>query len=210
MNRCGAPITLFVSGLLVLSACGSSTSATPGAGGTRSAAGTTSSPVASGSPESVHFGGYTLVFATPQPTSAAEAKVIEGFREGQILWDKSDIAWRLVAPVTDYVTGDALNHLTIAMTAGKAHDIVPAGTERLFMTRVTAITGRSAIVTTCDDGSKLTVVNPHTGQKVAFSASPNQAYILETWHMVRRSGHWAITAFSLAILPDSRAAPCQP
>ena len=151
MNRCGAPIALFVSGLLVLSACGSSKSATPGAGGTRSAASATSSPAANGSPESVRIGGYTQVFATPLPTNAAQAKVIQGFRAGQILWDKSDIAWRLVAPVTDYVTGDALKHLIVAMTAAKAHDVVPAGTDRLFMTRVTAITGRSATVTTCDD-----------------------------------------------------------
>jgi hypothetical protein len=151
------------------------------------------------------------VFATPLPTNAAQAKVIVGFRAGQILWDKSDIAWRLVAPVTDYVTGDALKHLIAAMTAGKTHDLVPAGTDRYFMTRVTAITGRSAIVTTCDDGSKFTSDNPHTGQEVpGFKAPPNQAYIFETWHMVQLSGHWAITAFSLATLPDSRAAPCQP
>jgi hypothetical protein len=210
MSRLGAPAGLCISGLLVLSACGSSKSASA-AGDTKAATSATSSPAASGTPESVRIGPYTQVFATPLPANPAQAKVMEGFREAQILWEKSDNAWHLVAPVTDYVTGHALTHLTAAMTAGKAGDLVPAGTDRFFMTRVTGITGRKATVTTCDDGSKFKEENPRTGQvNAAYVPRPDQAYIFETWRMVQLSGHWAITDFSLATLPDPRAEPCQP
>jgi hypothetical protein len=148
------------------------------------------------------------VFATLLPANPAQASVVEGFREGQVLGGKSNVALRPVAPVTSYVTGDALTHLIAAVNAGKARDLVPAGTERFFRTRVTAITGRSATATACDDGSKFKEENPRTGQ--APSPQPGQAYLFETWRMVRLAGHWAITAFSLAALPDPRAAPCRP
>src|SRR5713101_1335288 len=121
MSRLGAPVALCISGLLVLSACDSSKSASA-AGDTKAAASATSSPAASGTPESVRIGPYTQVFATLLPTNPAQAKVMEGFREAQILWEKSDNAWHLVAPVTDYVTGHALTHLVAAMTAGKARE----------------------------------------------------------------------------------------
>jgi len=186
MSRLGAPVALCISGLLVLSACDSSKSASA-AGDTKAAASATSSPAASGTPESVRIGPYTQVFATLLPTNPAQAKVMEGFREAQILWEKSDNAWHLVAPVTDYVTGHALTHL------------------------VAGITGRKATVTTCDDGSKFKEENPRTGQvNAAYVPRPDQAYIFETWRMVQLSGHWAITDFSLATLPDPRAEPCQP
>jgi hypothetical protein len=168
-------------------------------------------PEASASAESVRIGPYTEVFATPLPANPAQAKVMKGFRQAQVLWNQSVSAWRLVAPVTDYVTGDALTHLIAAVTAGKQQDLVPAGTDRLFMTRVTGLTGRSATVTTCDDGSKFEEENPRTGAvDAAYAPQPDQAYLFETWHMVQLSGHWAITAFSLANLPNPSAAPCQP
>lgn len=210
MIRLCAPVALWISGLLVLSACGSSKSASA-AGGTKAAPSATSGPAASGTPESVRIGAYTQVFAAPLPANLAQAKVMEGFREAEILWDKSDNAWHLVAPVTDYVTGSALTHLTAAMTAGKAEDLVPAGTDRFFMTRVTGITGRKATVTTCDDGSKSGEANPRTGKvNPAYVPQPDQGYIFETWRMIQLSGHWAITDFSLATLPNPRAKPCQP
>jgi hypothetical protein len=136
---------------------------------------------------------------------------VEGFRQAQILWDESGTAQHLVAPVKDYVTGEALTHLLAAIAATKARDLVPAGTDRFFKTRVTALTGRSATVSTCEDGSKFREKNLRTGRiDTQFTASPDQAYLFEIWQMVQLSGHWAITAFSLATLPDPRARPCQP
>jgi hypothetical protein len=49
----------------------------------------------------VRVGPYTQVFASPLPANAAQAAVVEGFREGQVLWDKSENAPRLVPPVRD-------------------------------------------------------------------------------------------------------------
>jgi hypothetical protein len=113
--------------------------------------------------------------------------------------------------VRDYVTGQALTHLAAAMKAGKARDLVSAGTDRFFMTRVTVLTGRSAIVATCDDGSKFKEANPRTGKvNAGFLPTPGQAYLFETWRMGRLSGHWAITGLSVASLPSRSAEPCQP
>jgi hypothetical protein len=116
-----------------------------------------------------------------------------------------------VRPVRDYVTGQALTHLTSAMKANQARDLVPAGVDRFFMTRVTAITGRNATLATCDDGSKFKEENPRTGKvDVGFMPTPGQSYLFETWRMVRLSGHWAIAALSVASLPSRSAEPCQP
>jgi hypothetical protein len=79
------------------------------------------------------------------------------------------------------------------------------------MTRVTAVTGRSAIVSTCDDGSRFTEENPRTGKiDASFLSSPQQEYLFETWRMLWLGGHWAITAYSVAALPSRPAVPCQP
>jgi hypothetical protein len=111
----------------------------------------------------------------------------------------------------DYVTGQALVHLTASVKNGQAHDVVPAGVDRFFMTRVTAITGRNAVVATCDDGSKFREESPRTGKvDTSFLAPPGQQYLFETWRMVRLSGHWAITALAVASLPSPSAEPCQP
>jgi len=195
MSRPGAFTALMLSGLLLLSACGSGTPASHAAahvGGV------------------VHIGPYTQVFG-PLPANPAQAGVVEGFREAWVLWDRSENAHHLVPPVRDYVTGQALTHLEAAMKAGKAHDLVPAGADRFFMTRVTAITGHNATVATCDDGSRFKEENPRTGTvNVAFVPTPGQAYLFETWRMVRLSGHWAISALSVASLPSRSAEPCQP
>jgi hypothetical protein len=199
--------------LLVISACGSRNSAAAGGGVTSPAARTTSSPPSepSASAQSVRVGPFTEVFASPLPTNPALATVMEGFREAEALWDKSVAGWRLVPPVTKYVTGDALSHLIAAVTAGKQQDLVPAGTDRFFMTKVVALTDRSATITTCDDGSKYEEENPQTGAvDAAYAPRPDQAYLFETWHLVRLSGHWAVAAFSLAALPSPSATPCQP
>jgi hypothetical protein len=196
VSRHGAFTALSLSGLLMLSACGSGKPAIHIAGGVASV---------------VHVGPYTQVFSSPLPANPAQADVVEGFREGQVLWEKSANASHLVSPVRDYVTGQALAHLMAAVNAGKTAHVVPAGTDRFFMTRVTAITGHNAIVATCDDESKFEEVNPHTGKvDTSFLPSAGQEYLFETWQMVKRSGHWAITALSLATLPAPRAESCQP
>ena len=120
--------------------------------------------------------------------------MVEGFRDGQVLWEKSENVGHLVPPVREYVTGQALSQLAAAIKAGKARDIVPAGADRLFMTRVTTLTGRSAAVATCDDGSKFKYVNPRTAKvDTGFLPTPGQEYLFETWRMARLSGHWAIS-----------------
>jgi hypothetical protein len=196
MSRHWALTALVLSGLLLLSACSS---------------GTPSGHTAVRVGSVVRVGPYTQVFASPLPANAAQAAVVEGFREGQVLWEKSENAQHLVPPVRDYVTGQALTRLTSAIKAGKARDLVPAGIDRFFMTRVTAIRGRNATLATCDDGSKFKEVNPRTGKvNVAFVPTPGQSYLFETWRMVQLNGHWAITALSVAALPARSAEPCQP
>jgi hypothetical protein len=196
VSRPRAFTALMLGALVLLSACGGSKPAGDAATRVESV---------------VHIGPYTQVFAGPLPANPAQAAVVEGFREGEVLWNKSEAAQRLVPPVRDYVTGQALSHLAAAVKSGKAGDLVPAGTDRLFTTRVTALTGPTAMVTTCDDGSKFREENPRTGKvDVSMPATPGQQYLFETWRMVRRGGRWAISAVSLALLPDPRAEPCQP
>jgi hypothetical protein len=195
MSRYRVLMVLALSGVVMPSAC---SSAAP--------AGSTSSV-----PASVHFSRYTQEFASPLPARPVQAAVVEGFREGQVLWVKSEIAWHLVAPVRGYVTGQALTHLIAAVKTGKANDITPAGMDRLFMTRVTAVNGHNATVATCDDGSNFEEENPRTEKiDASFAAQPQQAYAFETWRMIQLGGHWAITAFSLAFLPSRSALACQP
>lgn len=196
MGRQGVFTGLVLSGLLMLPACSS---------------GKPAGPVAIRVGGVVHIGSYTQVFAGPLPANPAQAGVVEGFREGEVLWDKSETARHLVSPVRDYVTGQALTNLTSAVKAYKARDLVPAGADRLFMTRVTAITAHNATLATCDDISKFKEENPRTGKvNVSFVPTPGQSYLFETWRMVRLSGHWAITAVSVASLPSRGAEPCQP
>ena len=117
----------------------------------------------------------------------------------------------LVSPVTAYVTGSALRGLKASLARTKADKVVPGGADRFFKTRVAAISGTSATITTCDDGSKFGEVNPSTGVPApAYSAPANQQYLFETWQMIRLGGHWAISVVSPVTLPDSRAKPCQP
>jgi hypothetical protein len=196
MSRHWASTALVLSWLLVLSACSS---------------GRPASHTSVGVGSVVRIGPYTQVFAGQLPANAAQVAVVGGFRQGQVLWDESEKAWHLAPRVRDYVTGRALTQLTSAMKAGKERNLVPAGTDRFFMTRVTAISGRNATLTTCDDGSKFMEENPRTGKAdLAFEPTPGQSYMYETWRMVRLSGHWAITGLSLAPLPSRSAEPCQP
>jgi hypothetical protein len=194
MRRCRALIMLVLPGLVLplLSACSSASPAVRVA-------------------DVVHIGRYTQMFAGPLPASPAQAAVVEGFREGQVLWNKSASAQRLVPPVRDYVTGEAFTRLAAVVRTDRSEDLVPAGVDRFFMTRVTAITGSSAIVATCDDGSAYAEENPRTRKvDVNFLSSPGQAYLFETWRMAQLSGHWAISDFTLNALPSRSAEACQP
>lgn len=166
---------------------------------------------ASASPTKVHVGRFTEEFAGAVPASPAQAQVIDGFREAEVLWDKSEEALKLVPPVTQFVIGDALSHLNRAIAFDKQQGVLIAGTDEFFKTTVTRLRANSATVTTCDNGGKITGVSVLTGKvNSAFSTPPNQAYALEYWNMVRRAGHWAISSFSLFSLPNARAKPCQP
>jgi hypothetical protein len=192
MSRRRALTMLVLPGLLLLSACGSAGPAVRVA-------------------DVVHIGPYTQMFDSPLPANQAQAAVVEGFREGQVLWNKSASAQRLVPPVRDYVTGQALTHLDAVVRNARAEDLVPAGVDRFFMTRVTAITGPSAIVATCDDSSGYAQENPRTRKvDMNFLSPPGQAYMFETWRMAQLGGHWAISAFSLDALPSRSSEACQP
>jgi len=196
LSRHRAFTALMLSGLLLLPAC---SSGDPGGRDLVRVGGV------------VHIGPFTQLFASPLPVDQARASVVEGFREDLVLWDRSLNARRLVRPVREAVTGQALTQLRAAVKVRKARDLVLAGADRFFLTRVTAITGRHATLATCDDASKFKEVNPHTGTvDVRFVPPPGQAYVYETWRMVRLGGHWAITALSAATLPSRRAEPCQP
>jgi hypothetical protein len=211
MGRPGVTVVLCLSGLLVLAACSAGPSGSPAAQGTRAAASATAAPATASSAGSARIGPFTQEFSTPLPASPAQATVITDFREAQILWVKSLVGWQLAAPVTGYVTGDALNHLVTAISANRSHHLVPSGTDRMFMTQVTGISGGTATVTTCDDSSKYQEQDPATGQvNPAYTPSRDQAYLFETWLLVQLSGHWAISSFSIASMPDQAAQPCQP
>ena len=219
LNRSCISASLVVSGVLVLSACGASkpaqttapSSTSPAAGPTATNP-TAASPAGGGSvAASTRIGPYTQIFATPLPTSPAKARVIRRFEMAEILWARSEYAGHRVPPVTKYVTGQALTHLMTAMSSLKANEVVPAGTDRLFMTSVTALTSTTATVITCDDGSKYAAENAVSGKAdPAYSPSANEKYLFETWHMVLLSGRWAISSFTLDTLPSASAQHCQP
>jgi hypothetical protein len=165
----------------------------------------------SSSEESVELGPYTQVFDSPLPADPTQAKIIEGFRQGFVLWMKSDIEMSFAPPVTNYVTGHALTYMTHAVAAAKARNRVPAGKDRFFLTKVTAMTDTSATVTTCDDRSEYGEEDPRTGEfDPTYAPKAGQEYGFETWRMVLRSGNWAISDVSFATPSDPSAAACQP
>jgi hypothetical protein len=220
MGRGGVIIVGLAIGGLLASGCSSGSSGSAGSSGSSSSPSSAGSPSSAVSPtaatvttESVRVGRLTEIFDGPLPADSAQASVIEGFRAGLILWDKSQEEQKLVSPVTSDVTGAALTNLkkslTQELTTGQ--QIVPAGIDRNFKTRVTALSGASATVTTCDDGSKFDEVNPDTGVvNTAYSATPDQEYLFVTWQMTRLDGHWAISVVTPVYLPNALAKPCQP
>jgi hypothetical protein len=197
MTRRGPWLALLASGALAIVACSS---------------GGSPAPSVNAPPSSVTSGLLTEEFATPLPSDTAQAEVIAGFREGLVLWNSSSERFALVAPVTSYVTGAALGNLKKVISIfSKSHE-VPAGVDRLFLTKVTDLTGSTATVTTCDDGSKYVQKNPTTGAvDPAFTNVPiDQQYIYEAWAMTRLSGHWAIESITITDPPAAVAKQCLP
>jgi hypothetical protein len=211
MARFGVIIAVLMCGLLV-PACGSQSPVAPDKGSSQSSTALKKASPARVTTQTVRIGRYTQVFDSLLPADPAQASVVEGFRTGMILWTKSQENMMLVPPVTAYVTGTALSGLRDSLVRLKADTVVPAGADRFFKTRAAVISATSATITTCDDGSKTEAVNPSTGvPDPVYSPSADQRYMFETWPMTRLGGHWAISAApSLAMLPDSRAKPCQP
>ena len=200
MGRAGAIIPVLLMCGLLVSACSSESSAAP----------KKASP-ARVTTETVRVGRFTQIFDTSLPADPAQASVVEGFRTAMILWDKSQENLMLVSPVTAYVSGSALRGLKASLVRTKADQVVPGGADRLFKTRVAVISGTSATITTCDDGSKFEEVNPGTGvPDPAYSAPANQQYLFETWQMIRLSGHWAISDVSPVTLPTPARNPASP
>jgi hypothetical protein len=149
----------------------------------------------------------TEVFATPLPDDPTQARIIEGFRESQILWDESTEHLRIVPAATDYITGPALANLRTSVTASARDFVALAGTDRLFDTRVTHVAADGAIVTSCDDGRLTNIEDLATGQKIPNNPSPPLVFFA-TWRMVPMAGHWAIASISLITQPDPRAHAC--
>ncbi|HEY1616676.1 MAG TPA: hypothetical protein VGG25_03620 [Streptosporangiaceae bacterium] len=160
---------------------------------------------------SVQVGHLTEVFSTPLPAGQAQARVIEDFREAMILWDTSEWQWDIGGQTRSYVTGQAYRHLQTAIMSGLQQGIVPGGTDRMFGFRVTALGSRTATIVSCDDGSRYRSLNRQTGRADSKdTVTGPRAYLKEDWHMTLRSGHWAISSFTLATYPSPAARPCEP
>lgn len=150
---------------------------------------------------------YAEIFATPLPAGTANAAVISGFRQSQVLWDKSTVALRLVGGTTGYVTGRALTTLHTVLRSFSANNIVPVGVDRLFDTKITSLIGNRAIVTSCDDGSRYNVANRATGQ-VEPPAPASKQYGFAVFTMSRVGGRWAISSVSASSYPSKRVKAC--
>jgi hypothetical protein len=150
---------------------------------------------------------YAEVFATTLPADPARAAVISGFRQSQVLWDKSTVALHLVGMTTEYVTGRALTALNTVLRSFTKNNIVPVGVDRLFDTKITSLTASSATVTSCDDGSGYNVANRTTGQTES-PAPASQQYAFAVFTMSRVDGRWASSSVSAISYPDKRVKAC--
>jgi len=210
-----ACLMLAASGLIALCSCASGqpspTAAKAGASGGSPtvSAGSTSTGSGGQVPASVRISGrYTEEFSTPVPADTAQAKVIEGFRESQVVWDQSTVALRVVGATPAYVTGSAMTLLHTVLSSYAKNDITPVGTDRLFDTKITSFTADRATVTTCDDGSSFNVASRKTGQTEAAAPLQYQYdFIMAT--MVPVAGHWALSSVKPVVQPDSRAKACE-
>jgi hypothetical protein len=213
MSRPAALIMVMLSAALALPACSPARTVSHPAA-TRSphaSAPASPAPAASTSAAVLHAGAQTLIFETPLPSDSAQAAVVRDFREAQVLWVRSDTAHRLVAPIRSYLAGKELHRIAGSIRQFKTTGDVPAGTDRMFQTRVTVLSAHRADISTCDDTSGYKAKNLATGDLDSRVTAPaDQQYLYEIWHMTRLGAHWAITDITVAMLPDPRAKPCQP
>ena len=213
MSRPAALIMVLLSAALALPACSSARTVSHPAA-TRPAhasAPTSPAPAASTSAAVLHAGAQTLIFETPLPSDSVQAAVIRDFRMAQVLWVRSDTAHRLVAPIRSYLTGTELHRFGGSIRQFKMTGDVPAGTDRMFQTRATVLSGHRADVSTCDDTSGYRAKNLASGELDSrVTAPPDQQYLYEIWRMTRLGAHWAIDKVTPVMLPDPRAKPCQP
>lgn len=221
MFRAAASVALVAAGLIALSSCSSGQSspavlksattsrqsATPAQHSSPAASVSSKAAAANATTASVRVRLLTEVFATPLPSDPAKAKVIEGFRESQILWDQSTEELRIVPATTQYIAGKALDSLRAAVTSGAMNDVALAGTDRLYETRVTSLKGNRATVISCDDGSRTNLVDLATGQEIPNNP-PGSLTLFVTWQMAPVGGHWAITSLDVIGPPDPRARVC--
>lgn len=203
MFRPAASLALAVSGLIALSSCSSGQPASAASPRNTS----TSPAAASRATASVRIRFLTEVFATPLPADPAKAKVIEGFRQSQILWDQATEELVITPSTTEYVTGRALASLRTAVESSARDGIALAGTDRLYDTRVTSLTADSATVTSCDDGSQTSVEDLATLQKFPSNTTSPQALFV-IWQMAPVGAHWAIASIDVISPPDPRAKAC--
>jgi hypothetical protein len=191
------PLALVASGLIALSSCSGQSSSSASV-----SAGTVGAPTAS-----IRVGPLAEEFATALPDDPAKAKVVEAWRESQIIWEKSVQGWSVPADATAYYMGDALVRLHNAVSTDIAYHIILTGTNRLYQTSVTSLTAHSATLTACDDSTRVNDEDPSTGQK--YPNAPGATLIFLTiWQLVPAGGHWAVTSYSLIAAPDPRERVC--
>jgi hypothetical protein len=202
-SRLGAGAAGAAGLLLLASACSS--------GGGHSEATSAIAPAGTPVPRPFRVGPLTQEFGTPRPASPAQAGVVADFRTAMLYWTRSGYEWRNVPGTTGRVVGSALRQLESAELTLKARADVLAGTDEFFKTRVTALTGSTATLLTCDNSARDVVENRATGKPdTAFPAPASEDYIFETFRLVRHAGHWAITSLADTTPPQASARQCQP
>jgi hypothetical protein len=183
-----AAVALIACGLSMLAACG-------GRGAITARPLLAARVPASAGPLVVDIPPETLVFATPVPSDPTKAAIMEDFRSARTLWERSLVAQGLVAPVTNYVGGTALTgNLDRAIRQERRWDLIPAGTYRLFDTRIATATTHGATVVACVDMSKSFFENAETRR--VDSGVTSQSPSLEIWIMVPIGGHWKLHTFA--------------
>jgi hypothetical protein len=189
------------------------TSATAAASATATAGAGATNPASTGknTTETIQVGPMSEFFDSPLPADPAQAAVVEGFRTAMIAWDQSERSAKLTPSVTTVVTGPALVNLKAAIKWLNSNAVTPGGADRLFDTRVTALSASGATVTSCDDGSKFVDLNKSTGlPDQELTAPADQQYLLLTVQMTRQDNRWGISRLTVSMLPNALAKPCQP
>lgn len=214
MIRFGTAVAFATAGVIALSGCSSGTHRSAGEASSGAAHPLSSSgarPPTFLVVTSVRIGPYVQEFGTPLPRNPAVAKVIASFRAAQDVWTESLVGGHPARLIHEYLTGVAYRRFHRALRGATRSGLEPSGTDVLFDTRVVALSGTAATVTTCDDDARVTADYRSTGHvQPASSVSASQAYVFEVWHLVPLAGHWAITTFSVALLPAEAAEKCQP